>query len=397
VSSDAVVIGFPSKTPHFDAPPPLALYVHIPWCVRKCPYCDFNSHEARGDIPEDAYLAALERDLEAALPQVWGRRVQSIFFGGGTPSLLSAGALDRLLTTIRTLLPVEPLAEITLEANPGTFETEKFRGFRAAGVNRLSIGIQSFNPKHLQSLGRIHDDHEAKRAVEIALTLFDNLNLDLMYGLPEQRMEEALHDIDTAIAYGVPHVSAYHLTLEPNTLFHAHPPKLPDDDTAATMQMEIEARLMAAGYGHYETSAFAKKHHECQHNLNYWHFGDYLGIGAGAHSKLTAQDRITRRMCYKQPKAYMEHALTGQAPQEQHDIDASELGFEFMMNALRLTVGFPVTLFQARTGLPLSVVEPPLREAELRGLITRDLTHIRPTPLGQRFLNDLLQLFLTRA
>ncbi len=397
MSSDAVVIGFPSKTPHFDAPPPLALYVHIPWCVRKCPYCDFNSHEARGDIPEDAYLAALTHDLEAALPQVWGRRVQSIFFGGGTPSLLSADALDRLLTTIRTLLPVEPLAEITLEANPGTFETEKFRGFRAAGVNRLSIGIQSFNPKHLQSLGRIHDDHEAKRAVEIALTLFDNMNLDLMYGLPEQRIEEALHDIDTAIAYGVPHVSAYHLTLEPNTLFHAHPPKLPNDDTAATMQVEIEARLTAAGYGHYETSAFAKKHHECLHNLNYWHFGDYLGIGAGAHSKLTAQDRITRRMCYKQPKAYMEHELTSHAVQEQHDIDASELGFEFMMNALRLTAGFPVTLFQARTGLPLTSVERPLREAEMRGLITRDLTHIRPTPLGQRFLNDLLQLFLTRS
>ena len=396
MSSDASVIGFPSKTPHFDAPPPLALYVHIPWCVRKCPYCDFNSHEARGDIPEDAYLDALTRDLETALPQVWGRRVQSIFFGGGTPSLLSAAALDRLLTTIRTLLPVEPLAEITLEANPGTFEIEKFRGFRAAGVNRLSIGIQSFNPQHLQSLGRIHDDREAKRAVEIALTLFDNLNLDLMYGLPEQRMEEALHDIDTAIAYGVPHVSAYHLTLEPNTLFHAHPPKLPDDDTAATMQVEIEARLTAAGYAHYETSAFAKKHHECLHNLNYWHFGDYLGIGAGAHSKLTAQDRVTRRMCYKQPKAYMEHALTGHALQEQHDINASELGFEFMMNALRLTVGFPSTLFQACTGLPLTTVEHSLREAETRGLITRDLTHIRPTKLGQRFLNDLLQLFLTR-
>jgi putative oxygen-independent coproporphyrinogen III oxidase len=396
VSSDAVV-GFPSKTPHFDAPPPLALYVHIPWCVRKCPYCDFNSHEARGDIPEDAYLAALERDLEAALPQVWGRRVQSIFFGGGTPSLLSASALDRLLTTIRTLLPIEPLAEITLEANPGTFETEKFRGFRAAGVNRLSIGIQSFNPKHLQALGRIHNDDEAKRAVDIALTHFENVNLDLMYALPEQRVEEALSDIDTAIAYGVPHISAYHLTLEPNTLFHAHPPKLPDDDTAATMQVEIEARLTAAGYCHYETSAFAKKHHECLHNLNYWHFGDYLGIGAGAHGKLTAQDRITRRMCYKQPKAYMEHALTSQAVQEQHDIDASELGFEFMMNALRLNAGFPVTLFQTRTGLPLTVVERPLREAETRGLITRDLTHIRPTLLGQRFLNDLLQLFLSRS
>jgi putative oxygen-independent coproporphyrinogen III oxidase len=397
VSSNAVVVAFPSKTPYFDAPPPLALYVHIPWCVRKCPYCDFNSHEARGDIPEDAYLEALTRDLEAALPQVWGRRVQTIFFGGGTPSLLSAAALDRLLTTIRTLLPVEPLAEITLEANPGTFETEKFRGFRAAGVNRLSIGIQSFNPKHLQALGRIHNDDEAKRAVDIALTHFENVNLDLMYALPEQRVEEALSDIDTAIAYGVPHVSAYHLTLEPNTLFHAHPPNLPDDDTAATMQAEIEARLTAAGYLHYETSAFAKKHHECLHNLNYWHFGDYLGIGAGAHSKLTAQNRITRRMCYKQPKAYMEHAVAGNAVQEQHDIDANELGFEFMMNALRLNDGFPLALFQTRTGLPLTVVERSLQEAETRGLITRDLTYIRPKPLGQRFLNDLLQLFLSRS
>jgi len=380
--------------PHFDAPPPLTLYVHIPWCVRKCPYCDFNSHEAKGNIPEAAYLAALERDLEAALPQVWGRRVHSVFFGGGTPSLLSAAGLDHLLTLLRTLLPIEPLAEITLEANPGTFEIEKFLGFRDAGVNRLSIGIQSFNPAHLQSLGRIHDDAEARRAVEIARAHFDNINLDLMYGLPGQSLDQALADIECAISFGVQHISAYHLTLEPNTLFHAQPPQLPDDDSTAAMQCAIEERLAAAGYTHYETSAFAQKHRACQHNLNYWQFGDYLGLGAGAHSKLTTQAGVLRQMRYKQPKAYMEQASAGQAIQEQHSVPADELGFEFMMNALRLNAGFPVALFQAQTGLPLQVIERPLQAAEARGLITRDPERIQPTALGQRFLNDLLQLFL---
>lgn len=384
-------------TPHFDAPPPLALYVHIPWCVRKCPYCDFNSHEARESIPEDAYIEALTRDLEAALPDVWGRRVQTIFFGGGTPSLFSAAAMDRLITMLRTLLPVEPLAEITLEANPGTFEIEKFRGFRAAGVNRLSIGIQSFNPTHLKSLGRIHDGNEARRAVDIALTTFDNVNLDLMYALPEQNIKQAIADIDIARAYGTQHLSAYHLTLEPNTLFHAHPPPLPDDDIAATMQIEIEARIADSGYEHYETSAFAKKNHACLHNLNYWYFGDYLGIGAGAHSKLTGKDRVTRSMRYKQPKEYMTQALAGNAVQEQHDIAAHDMGFEFMMNALRLNAGFAHALFQARTGLPLAAIERPLQAAETRGLIERDLTHIRPTLQGQRFLNDLLEMFLGSA
>lgn len=381
-------------TPHFDTPPPLTLYVHIPWCVRKCPYCDFNSHEAKSGIPEDAYLAALEKDLEAALPLVWGRRVHSVFFGGGTPSLLSAQGLDKLLTLLRTLLPIEPLAEITLEANPGTFEAEKFRAFREAGINRLSIGIQSFNPLHLQSLGRIHDDQEARRAVEIARANFDSVNLDLMYGLPQQTLDQALADIDCAIDFSVQHISAYHLTLEPNTLFHAHPPQLPDDDTAANMQCAIEDRLSAAGYAHYETSAFAQKHHSCQHNLNYWQFGDYLGIGAGAHSKLTTQQGVLRQMRYKQPKTYMEQAQAGQAIQEQHNVPTDELGFEFMMNALRLNAGFPLALFQAHSGLPLQRIERPLQIAEARGLIQRDLARIQPTLLGQRFLNDLLQLFL---
>lgn len=381
-------------SPRFAAPPPLTLYVHIPWCVRKCPYCDFNSHEARGGIPEAEYLAALTRDVEAALPAVWGRRIQAIFFGGGTPSLLSAAALDQLLTMLRTLLPVEPLAEITLEANPGTFEIEKFRGFRDAGINRLSIGIQSFHPAHLQRLGRIHDDREARRAVEIALATFDNVNLDLMYALPAQTLAEALADIDIAIGYGVPHLSTYHLTIEPNTLFHVQPPAVPDDDTSAAMQIEIEARLAAAGYTHYETSAFAHKHRQCQHNLNYWRFGDYLGIGAGAHSKLTSHEGVTRSMRYKQPKAYMENALAGNAVQEQHTVAASELPFEFMMNTLRLNAGFAPELFGERTGLPLAVVEPALAAAEQRGLLTRTPQAICPSALGQRFLNELLQGFL---
>ena len=394
MSNKPTIIDFPRKTPHFDTPPPLTLYVHIPWCVRKCPYCDFNSHEARGDIPEAAYLAALERDLEAALPQVWGRRIHSVFFGGGTPSLLSAAGLDKLLTLLRTLLPIEPLAEITLEANPGTFEAEKFRAFRAAGINRLSIGIQSFNRVHLQSLGRIHDATEARRAVEIGLAHFDHINLDLMYALPQQTLEQSLADIDCAIGFGVQHISAYHLTLEPNTLFHAQPPALPDNDAAAAMQCAIEARLNDAGYAHYETSAFAKKHHACQHNLNYWRFGDYLGIGAGAHSKLTTQQSVVRQMRYKQPQTYMQQAQTGQAIQEQHSVSAADLGFEFMMNALRLNAGFAPALFQAHTGLPLQTIERPLQAAEASGLLLRDLALIQPTKLGQRFLNDLLQLFL---
>ncbi len=381
------------ETPRFDAPPPLTLYVHIPWCVRKCPYCDFNSHEARTTIPEDDYIAALTRDLESALPAVWGRRVQAIFFGGGTPSLFSAQGIDRILTTVRTLLPVEPLAEITLEANPGTFEVEKFRGFRDAGVNRLSIGIQSFHSKHLKALGRIHDAREARRAVDIALATFDNVNLDLMYALPGQTVDEAIADIETAIASGVPHLSTYHLTIEPNTLFHAQPPRLPDDDTSAQMQAEIEARLADAGYRHYETSAFARKHHECQHNLNYWLFGDYLGIGAGAHSKLTSHEGVTRLMRHKQPKAYMEGALAGDPVQERHAVETGELPLEFMMNALRLTDGFTPALFTQRTGLPLGIVEAPLAEAESRGLVERSPETIRPTPLGRRFLNDVLALF----
>jgi len=345
-------------------------------------------------VPEEAYVAALWKDLEAALPLVWGRKVVSIFMGGGTPSLFSARAIDTLLTQVRALLPVEAHAEITLEANPGTAEAQKFADFRAAGVNRLSLGTQSFNPRHLRALGRIHDDREARFAVELALRHFDNVNLDLMYALPEQTLEEALADIREAVSFGPQHISAYHLTLEPNTVFYSQPPILPDDDMSAAMQEAIEAELAGAGYEHYETSAFAKKHSRCRHNLNYWLFGDYLGIGAGAHGKLTFHDRILRQVRHRQPKAYMERALAGNALEEERTVSPDEMPFEFMMNALRLTEGFPTSLFPARTGLSLTAALPMLEEAQRRGLIERDALHIRPTLLGQRFLNELLQLFL---
>jgi putative oxygen-independent coproporphyrinogen III oxidase len=380
--------------PLLQSAPPLSLYIHLPWCVRKCPYCDFSSFESREELPEQEYIAALIKDLEAALPLIWGRKIVSIFMGGGTPSLFSAQSIDMLLTQVRTLLPVEAHAEITLEANPGTAEAQKFADFRSAGVNRLSLGIQSFNPMHLRALGRIHDDREARFAVELALRNFDNVNLDLMYALPEQTMAEALADIREAVSFGPQHISAYHLTLEPNTVFYNQPPSLPDDDMSAAMQEAIEAELAGAGYEHYETSAFAKKHRRCRHNLNYWSFGDYLGIGAGAHGKLTLHDRVLRQVRHRQPKAYMEKAMSGNALEEERTVSSDELPFEFMMNALRLTEGFPVSLFSARTGLSLTAVLPMLEEAQRRGLIERDALHIRPTLLGQRFLNELLQLFL---
>jgi oxygen-independent coproporphyrinogen-3 oxidase len=382
---------------HLAALPPLALYVHVPWCVRKCPYCDFNSHELREALPDGAYVDALIADLEHALPSVWGRRVHSIFFGGGTPSLLPAAAIDRLLAAFRARLQLAADAEITLEANPGTFEAEKFRDFRAAGVNRLSIGIQSFNPAHLGALGRIHDDREAHRAIEIAHASFDNFNLDLMYALPEQTLAQAEADVAAALAARAPHLSFYHLTLEPNTLFHRFPPSLPDEEISAAIGDVVEERLVAAGYAHYETSAYARPGHECKHNLNYWRFGDYLGIGAGAHSKLSFHDRIVREMRFKQPREYLARAAAGDAVQARHAIERRELGFEFMMNALRLAEGFDVTLFAERTGLPLVAVDRPLAAAEAKGLVERDHLRIRPTALGRRFLNDLLQLFLPEA
>ncbi|MDV6341713.1 radical SAM family heme chaperone HemW [Nitrosomonas sp. Is24] len=384
--------------PKLKALPPLSLYIHIPWCLKKCPYCDFNSHEIRGQddqTPEDEYVAALLRDLEFALADVWGRRLSSVFFGGGTPSLFSARSIDTILTAVRTLLPLEHFAEVTLEANPGTFEAQKFADFRAAGINRLSIGIQSFNPRHLKALGRVHDDQEAHRAVEIAQKNFDNINLDLMYALPGQTLPEAQNDIETACAAGVTHISAYHLTLEPNTLFHRFPPALPDDEQAAAMQEMIEQVTASQLYRNYETSAFARVGKESRHNMNYWQFGDYLGIGAGAHSKISFADKIVRQMRYKQPKEYLAKAQSGESLIHTHqEVTAEDRGFEFMMNALRLTGGFDTALFQERTGLPLSAVRQQLDEAEQRGLLVYDHLRIKPTILGRRFLNDLLQIFL---
>lgn len=392
---------FNSQTAELKQLPPLSLYIHIPWCVKKCPYCDFNSHEINGNVDslEDDYVSGLTRDLEIALPQIWGRRVTSIFFGGGTPSLFSARAIDTILTVIRTLLPLEAQVEVTLEANPGTFESKKFADFHAAGINRLSIGIQSFNSIHLHNLGRIHDDKEARNAIKIAQRYFKNINLDLMYALSNQTLEEAAKDIETACTFGVQHISAYHLTLEPNTLFHRYPPPLPDDDLSANIQIMIEERLERSGYINYETSAFAHPGYKSRHNLNYWLFGDYLGIGAGAHSKISFADRIVRQMRYKNPKEYLfKSTVDTNSPdillQEQHEVSKNDRQFEFLMNALRLTGGFEIALLQERTGLSITGIQQQLNEAEQRGLIIRNHSYMAPTLTGKRFLNDLLQIFL---
>ncbi|MBH1975545.1 MAG: oxygen-independent coproporphyrinogen III oxidase-like protein [Rhodocyclales bacterium] len=376
------------------APPPLALYVHWPWCVKKCPYCDFNSHEAKAEVDEAAYLAALIADLEAALPHIWNRPITSIFIGGGTPSLMSAETADALLAAIRMRVPLHADAEITLEANPGTAEAEKFKAFRAAGVNRLSLGIQSFNDEKLKALGRIHDSHEARLAIDLALTHFARVNIDLMYALPQQSLAETEHDIDNAIASGASHLSAYHLTLEPNTPFHHTPPPLPDDDIAADMQEMIEAKLATAGFIHYETSAFAKPGEQCRHNLNYWAFGDYLGIGAGAHSKLSNHADIWREARHRHPRAYMSGAMCGDFISTRQTISATDLPGEFMMNALRLTNGFPLRLFTERTGLPLTTIEKSALAARRDGLLETVEDTLRPTQQGQRFLNQLLARFL---
>lgn len=375
-------------------PLPLSLYIHIPWCARKCPYCDFNSHEARSGIPEEKYVSALIADLEQSVPQIWGRRIHSVFFGGGTPSLFSPESIDRILSNVRALTPLEYGAEITLEANPGTVDATHFKGYRDAGINRLSLGIQSFNPRHLTAIGRIHDDRQALAASELALKTFDAVNLDIMYALPEQTMEDALSDAENACRLMPAHLSFYHLTLEPNTLFHRTPPSLPDDDMAAGMQAAIEDVLEQHGYEHYETSAFAKKGNRCHHNLNYWQFGDYLGIGAGAHSKLSFRDRIIRQSRHKHPNRYLEVAMQGKAVDNEWPVTKEDLGFEFMMNALRLTEGFDTRLFQERTGLSLTELDKAMRTAVSHGLIEKDDHTIRPTLRGQRFLNELLQLFL---
>jgi putative oxygen-independent coproporphyrinogen III oxidase len=383
-------------TLQFAALPPLALYVHLPWCLKKCPYCDFNSHEmAAGAVQEQRYIHAVVADLEAALPLIWGRSIHSIFIGGGTPSLFSPDAIDRLLGDIRARLQLEPACEITMEANPGTFEKDRFRAYRAAGVTRLSIGVQSFNDAHLKALGRVHDRAQALAAVEEAAQAFDTFNLDIMYALPGQTMAQVGEDIATALAFAPPHVSIYHLTIEPNTYFAKYPPQIPEDDTAYAMLDHITALTGAAGLERYEVSAYAKPAHRCVHNLNYWQFGDYLGIGAGAHSKLSFAHRVVRQVRFRDPARYMEQALAGKALAQDEDVARADLPFEYMLNALRLRHGFGLRDFTERTGLAITAIAAGLQEAERKGLIERDFARVRPTERGFDFLSDLQALFLS--
>jgi oxygen-independent coproporphyrinogen-3 oxidase len=378
--------------------PPLSLYVHLPWCIKKCPYCDFNSHEmARHEVPEQRYVDALMADLEAALPLIWGRTVHSIFIGGGTPSLFAPATIDRLLGEIRARLRLEPDCEITMEANPGTFEKDRFKAFRHAGVTRLSIGVQSFNDGHLKALGRVHDRAQALAAVEEAAGAFDTFNLDIMYALPGQTLEEVGQDIGTALQFAPPHISIYQLTIEPNTYFAKYPPSVPEDDTAYAMLDLITERTGLAGLDRYEVSAYARQGHRCFHNLNYWQFGDYLGIGAGAHSKISFAHRVVRQVRLREPRLYMERALAGNALAQVEEVSRAELPFEYMLNALRLRGGFGLRDFSERTGLPITAIEASLNEAERKGLIERDFARVRPTVRGFDFLSDLQQIFLSNA
>ena len=379
--------------------PPLTLYIHFPWCVKKCPYCDFNSHEHADGvdaIPEAAYVDALVADLDRVVPQVWGRRVHAVFIGGGTPSLMSPAALDRLLSEVRARLVLEADAEITLEANPGTVEAERFAAYRALGINRLSLGIQSFDDRFLKALGRIHDGDEAKRAVEIALASFDNINLDLMYALPGQSAADAARDVALARGFGPTHLSLYQLTLEPNTVFAKYPPRLPDEDVAEAIEEAIASEVTRGGWKRYEVSAYAEPGRESRHNLNYWNFGDYLGIGAGAHAKLSFPDRVVRQTRVRNPAVYLERAARAMQPFEEHAVDAKDLPFEFMLNAMRLVEGIPLRRFEERTGASIATIEPQLRAAEAKGLMGRDALRLWPTAIGLRFLNDLQEMFLPR-
>ncbi len=385
-------------TLQLGALPPLSLYVHLPWCLRKCPYCDFNSHEMKpGELPEQQYLDALVADLEQSLPLVWGRSVHSIFIGGGTPSLFSPAGIDRLLGDIRARLKLEPDCEITLEANPGTFERDRFRAFRAAGVTRLSVGVQSFNDAHLKAVGRVHDRAQAIAACEEAASAFDTFNIDLMYALPGQTLAQLEQDVTQALAMMPPHLSIYHLTLEPNTYFAKFPPTLPPEDTAYAMLDRITEMTGAAGLRRYEVSAYARDDHRCWHNLNYWQFGDYLGIGAGAHGKLSFAHRVVRQVRYRDPRLYMDLAMAGDALAQEDEVARADLPFEYMLNALRLRDGFLLRDFTERTGLPLSAIEPALQQAQAKGLVERTLERVRPTERGFDFLSDLQGLFLPGA
>ena len=385
----------------FAAMPPLSLYVHLPWCLKKCPYCDFNSHALTsrdgrdtGALPEARYLDALRCDLEAALPFVWGRRVQSIFIGGGTPSLFEPESIDRLLGDIRARLPLEPGAEITLEANPGTFERERFHAYRVAGVTRLSIGVQSFNDSMLGRIGRVHDAAQARAALAEAADAFETYNIDLMYALPGQTLAELAADLDQALSFAPPHLSIYHLTLEANTVFGKYPPVLPDHDSACDMLDHLVQVCSDRELQRYEVSAFARAGQRCVHNLNYWQFGDYLGIGAGAHSKLSYPHRVVRQVRQREPESYMARALGGRSIASDEEVPRAQLPFEFMLGALRLREGFELARFTERTGLPVSAVAPALGQAQAQGWITQDLQRVQPTPTGFDFLNDLQSLFL---
>ena len=391
----------PNKLVSLLSLPPLTLYVHFPWCTKKCPYCDFNSHAVTNNgshqtnFDEALYLKALCADLEASLPLIWGRRIHAIFIGGGTPSLLSAAGLDQLLADIRARLPMDADIEITMEANPGSVEVQQFKAYQASGVNRLSLGVQSFNDQHLKALGRIHQADEARQAIRIAQQTFLRVNIDLMYGLPEQTTQQAMQDLKEALSFETGHISLYHLTLEPNTLFASFPPPLPDEDTTFEMQEILHQLLHQADYDRYEISAFAKKNQRCQHNLNYWKFGDYLGIGAGAHGKISFPNKIIRTIKERHPQSYMQSAFSpAKAILEERQIDGHELPFEFMLNALRLIEGVPSTDFLDRTGIDLSAIQKDLQVAIQKGLLTDSLTQIQATPLGLQFLNDLQEIFL---
>ena len=387
--------------------PPLSLYIHLPWCIKKCPYCDFNSHEPRGNFgsagtlamdTEQRYIDALMADLEAALPLIWGRTVHSIFIGGGTPSLFAPASIDRLLAGVRARLRLEADLEVTMEANPGTFEKDRFKAFRAAGVNRLSIGVQSFNDEHLKALGRVHNSQQASAAIAESAMHFEAFNLDIMYALPGQTIEQCAQDVQMALSFSPPHISIYHLTIEPNTFFAKHPPKIPDEDSAYDMLDRIGELTAAQGMQRYEVSAFAKPGFKCWHNVNYWQFGDYLGIGAGAHSKISFAHRVVRQVRAREPALYMEKALSqaggGAAVVQDAEVLRVDLPFEYMLNALRLMDGFKLQDFSDRTGMALTAIQKGLDEAERKGLIERNFVHVKPTTRGMDFLSDLQSLFL---
>ena len=390
------VVAAPGGKTILSSLPPLSLYVHVPWCVRKCPYCDFNSHELGGDLPEKEYLAALQADLEQALPLVWGRKIVSIFIGGGTPSLLSGATVDQMLAMFRSLLNVLPDAEITLEANPGTVEAGRFAHYAASGVNRLSLGIQSFNDDALKALGRIHNADQARAAIDMAQAAVGRVNLDLMYALPRQSLQACANDLRTAMSFQTGHLSLYHLTLEPNTVFAKYPPSVPDDDSSAAMQDLITESTSLGGWERYEVSAYARPGERSRHNLNYWEFGDYLGIGPGAHGKLSFHDRIIRQAKLKNPASWMEKAVKrdGSHVADEHLIDSKDLGFEFMLNTLRLKEGVPASSYEERTGQSILAITPAIQRAIARGLLHEDATRLKATALGWEFLNDLQAEFL---